>query len=211
MMPDREVPNAPPAPKDGTGMDDLGPWIEAAFGLGQEAVDITVLQMALRAALTFAVTLAVVRLGKRRLMGGNTAFDVIVGVIIGSTVSRGLTGNAPLAPTLAAAAAIVAMHWAVSALALRAGWFSRLAKGQPLLLASEGRADPDALRRAHMTLGDLEEALRSQGLTDIGQVAEAHLERSGKVSVVATKPEPRVLEVQVAHGVQTIRIQVTSS
>ena len=126
-------------------MSDLMPLLEALLGLGRDASDITVLQMALRASLTFAVTLAIVRLGKRRLMGGNTAFDVIVGVIIGSTVSRGLTGNAPLAPTLAAAAAIVAMHWAVSALALRAGWFSRLAKGVPVLLVSEGRADSAAL------------------------------------------------------------------
>ena len=191
-------------------MSDLMPLLEALLGLGRDASDITVLQMALRASLTFAVTLAIVRLGKRRLMGGNTAFDVIVGVIIGSTVSRGLTGNAPLAPTLAAAAAIVAMHWAVSALALRAGWFSRLAKGEPVLLVSEGRADPDALRRAHMTEGDLQEALRAQGLNDLEGVAEAHLERSGKVSVIETKPEPRVLEVQAADGVQTIRIQVTS-
>jgi uncharacterized membrane protein YcaP (DUF421 family) len=89
--------------------------LEAVLGLGRESKDITVLQMAFRAAVTYAVTLAIVRLGKKRLMGGNTAFDVIVGVIIGSTVSRGLTGNAPLASTLAAAAAIVAMHWAVSA------------------------------------------------------------------------------------------------
>jgi uncharacterized membrane protein YcaP (DUF421 family) len=192
-------------------MEDVLQLIEAALGLGREAKDITVLQMALRAAVTFAVTLVIVRFGKKRLMGGNTAFDVIVGVIIGSTVSRGLTGNAPLASTLAAAAAIVAMHWIVSALAVRGRWFSRLAKGEPVLLVSEGRIDPDALRRAHMTEGDLEEALRSQGMSDIEGVAEARLERSGRVSVIEKKPEPRVLEVQVAEGVQTIRIQVTSS
>ncbi len=192
-------------------MEDVLQLLEAALGLGREAKDITVLQMALRAAVTFAVTLVIVRLGKKRLMGGNTAFDVIVGVIIGSTVSRGLTGNAPLASTLAAAAAIVAMHWIVSALAVRGRWFSRLAKGEPVLLVSEGRIDPDALRRAHMTEGDLEEALRSQGMSDIESVAEARLERSGRVSVIERKPEPRVLEVQVAEGVQTIRIQVTSS
>jgi uncharacterized membrane protein YcaP (DUF421 family) len=192
-------------------MEDVLQLLEAALGLGREAKDITVLQMALRAAVTFAVTLVIVRFGKKRLMGGNTAFDVIVGVIIGSTVSRGLTGNAPLASTLAAAAAIVAMHWTVSALAVRGRWFSRLAKGEPVLLVSEGRIDPDALRRAHMTEGDLEEALRSQGMSDIESVAEARLERSGRVSVIERKPEPRVLEVQVADGVQTIRIQVTSS
>jgi uncharacterized membrane protein YcaP (DUF421 family) len=62
-----------------------------------------------------------------------------------------------------------------------------------------------------MTEGDLQEALRTQGLTDLRRVAEAHLERSGKVSVIETKPEPRVLQVQVPDGVRTIRIQVTSN
>ncbi len=119
-------------------MDDLIQALEALLGLGQDAAEITVLQMSLRAAVTFPVTLAIVRLGKKRLMGGNTAFDVIVGVIIGSTVSRGLTGNAPLAPTLAAAAAIVAMHWAVSALALRGRGIGRLTKAEPEKLVSGG-------------------------------------------------------------------------
>ena len=188
-------------------MDELPQLLVAALGLGREATDITVLQMALRAAVTYAVTLAIVRLGKKRLMGGNTAFDVIVGVIIGSTVSRGLTGNAPLAPTLAAAGAIVAMHWAVSALALKAQWFSWVTKGDPVLLVREGQVDHQALRRVHITEGDLDEALRGQGLVSLERVAEARLERNGKVSVLEAKPEYRVVEVQVAEGVQTIRIE----
>ena len=192
-------------------MDDLSQLLEAALGLRKQATDITMSQMALRAAVTYAVTLAIVRLGKKRLMGGNTAFDVIVGVIIGSTVSRGLTGNAPLAPTLAAAAAIVAMHWLVSAIAVRWGWFSLLTKGRPEVLVSNGQVDREALHRAHMTGGDLQEALRSQGLADAAGVAQARLERSGRVSVLEAEPKDRVLDVQVAEGVQTIRIQIASN
>ena len=189
-------------------MDDLGQLVGTALGLGKQATDITAPEMALRAAVTYAVTLAVVRLGKKRLMGGNTAFDVIVGVVIGSTVSRGLTGNAPLAPTLAAAAAIVAMHWVVSAVAVRWSWFSGLAKGRPEVLVSGGTVDREALRRAHMTDGDLQEALRSQGVSDAADVTEARLERSGRVSVLEARPECRVIDVQVAEGVQTIRIRI---
>jgi uncharacterized membrane protein YcaP (DUF421 family) len=190
-------------------MDDLIQALEALLGLGQDAAEITVLQMSLRAAVTFPVTLAIVRLGKKRLMGGNTAFDVIVGVIIGSTVSRGLTGNAPLAPTLAAAAAIVAMHWAVSALALRGRGLGWLTKGEPVMLVSGGCLDPAALRRVHISEGDLEEALRSQGLVSLAQVEQARLERNGKISVIEAKSACHVLDVQVAKGVQTIRIEVT--
>jgi uncharacterized membrane protein YcaP (DUF421 family) len=192
-------------------MDGLITLSETALGVGSQAMDITMPQMALRAAVTYAVTLAIVRLGKKRLMGSNTAFDVIVGIILGSTVSRGLTGNAPLASTLAAAAALVAMHWLVSWLALHSKRFGSLAKGEPKTLLRGGAPDAAALRKAHMTPGDLEEELRTHGLADPSNVEEARLERSGRVSVVQSARGPRVLEVEVAAGVQTIRIELAGA
>jgi len=36
----------------------------------------------------------------------------------------------------------------------------------------------------------------------------AYLERNGGISVIPRKPEPRVLEVAVEEGVQTVRIEV---
>ncbi len=48
-------------------------------------------------------------------MGQATAFDVILGIMLGSLASRAITGNAPLGPALAAAGALLAMHWAFSA------------------------------------------------------------------------------------------------
>ncbi|HEX8257339.1 MAG TPA: YetF domain-containing protein [Allosphingosinicella sp.] len=181
---------------------------ETALGLDRQSMDLTIGQMALRAAVTYAVTLAIVRLGKKRFMGSNSAFDVIVGIILGSTVSRGLTGNAPLGPTLAAAAAIVAMHWLVSGLALHWRGFSRLAKGDARLLVRAGTPDEAALRKVHMTQGDLDEELRGHGHADASRVAEARIERSGRVSIIEAAGEDRILEVAVADGVQTIRIQL---
>jgi uncharacterized membrane protein YcaP (DUF421 family) len=192
-------------------MDGLTATIGTALGVGSEAMDIGMAQMALRAVVTYAITLAIVRLGKKRLMGSNTAFDVIVGIILGSTVSRGLTGNAPLASTLAAAAAIVAMHWLVSWLALHSKWFSSVAKGEPRTLVRGGAADGEALRKVHMTPGDLDEELRTHGLEDASDVAEARIERSGRVSVIQASRGPRILEVEVAAGVQTIRIELAGA
>jgi hypothetical protein len=38
--------------------------------------------------------------GKKRFMGEATAFDMMLGVMVGSIVSRAITGNAPLGPAL---------------------------------------------------------------------------------------------------------------
>jgi len=82
----------------------------------------------------FIVTILMVRLAKKRFLGRATAFDVILGIMIGSIVSRAVTGNSPFLPTLAAAAVLLGMHWLFSAIAM--GWhgFGSLIKDEPRTL-----------------------------------------------------------------------------
>jgi uncharacterized membrane protein YcaP (DUF421 family) len=182
--------------------------LRLALGLGLEAKDLTAVQMALRAAVVYAATVVVVRLGKKRFMGKATAFDVILGIILGSVVSRGITGNAPIGPVLAAACVLLAMHWAFSGIAVRWHRFGEAVKGRPVVIVREGRTDERAIRAAHLTEHDLQEELRRHGLTRLEQVAEARLERNGDISIVRAERQPRVVEVRVAEGVQTVRIEL---
>ncbi len=56
----------------------------------------------------------------------------------------------------------------------------------------------------HISLQDLEEYARLKGIDDISQIRLAYKERNGEVSVILKKPQPRVTEVAVADGVQTV-------
>ena len=182
--------------------------LEHIIGLGKEATELGAGEMAIRAVIIYIVTLAIVRLGKKRFMGSGTAFDMIVGIMLGSMASRALTGNAPMVPTMAGAAVLVFMHWLFSAIALRSHSFGVLIKGHPRLLVRDGEIDEAMMRKTHMTERDLEEDLRGQGMADTAKVAEARLERSGSVSVVKADSGPKVVDVQVAAGVQTVRIEL---
>ena len=164
-------------------MELLDLW-ERALGVGLEAKDISSTQMALRAVLIYAVTLAFIRLAKKRFLSQASAFDVVVGIIIGSIASRAITGNAPMLPSTAACAAIMVAHWLFSAIALRSHTFGALIKGSSSVLVVDGETDSKAMRSAHMTERDLEEALRQKGIEDISQVKEARLERNGSVSII---------------------------
>src|SRR5215207_1815928 len=188
-------------------MDLVESFLRAALGLGLDAKEIGVAQMALRAAVVYAVTLVFVRLAKKRFMGHATAFDVILGIMLGATVSRAITGNAPFGPALAAGAALIAMHWLFSLLSYRSHAFGNLVKGRPRTLIRDGAPDRDAMRRAHITEHDLDEDLRAEGADSPRVVKEARLERSGKVSVVK-RGEARVVEVRVEEGVQVVRVEV---
>jgi uncharacterized membrane protein YcaP (DUF421 family) len=64
------------------------------------------------------------------------------------------------------------------------------------------------MRRACMSERDLWEDLRGKGVSRLEQVAEARLERSGKLSVLRARQEPKVVEIKVADGVQTVRLEL---
>ncbi len=189
-------------------MDDIGSVVRLALGLGAEAKDINVAQMVLRAVVVYAVTVLMVRLGNKRFMGRSTAFDMILGIMLGAIVSRAITGNAPFFPALAAAGVLVAMHWIFSALAFRWHGFGAAIKGRSQVLVRDGEIDREAMRTSHMSERDLWEDLRGKGVSRLEQVAEAWLERSGELSVVKAKREPAVIEVAVAGGMQTVRIEL---
>jgi uncharacterized membrane protein YcaP (DUF421 family) len=58
-------------------------------------------------------------------------------------------------------------------------------------------------------MNDLAEALRKETeQTDHAKIEVAYLERNGKISVIPRKGKPQVLDVSVADGVQTVRLEV---
>ena len=71
-------------------------------------------QECVRAIAIFAYGLILVRLAGRRIFGRWAALDIVVAIIIGSNLSRALTGNAPFGGTLAACALLVALHWVLA-------------------------------------------------------------------------------------------------
>jgi uncharacterized membrane protein YcaP (DUF421 family) len=182
--------------------------LEEIIGLGKTAEELGAGEIAIRAAIIYAVTLIIVRLGKKRFMGSGTAFDMIVGIMLGSMASRALTGNAPMIPTMTGAAVLVALHWLFSGIALHWHGFGIFIKGHSRTLIRDGEIQMHGMRKTHTTTKDLEEDLRSQGLTDWSGVKEARLERSGKISIVKAEKPPKVVEVNVADGVQRVRIEL---
>ncbi|HEX7956039.1 MAG TPA: YetF domain-containing protein, partial [Pyrinomonadaceae bacterium] len=152
--------------------------VEQALGLGLEGKHLTAVQMSLRAAVVFVLSIVMLKIGDKRFMGKSTALDVFLGIVFGSTVSRAITGNAPFGPTLAAGFVLVLLHWLFAAVAFRSHAFGKLVKCQNRLLVKDGEIQWDAMRKSHVTTHDLNEALRSNGEDpDVSRIKEAHIER----------------------------------
>lgn len=183
--------------------------LEDLLGLGIDVQDVNAIQMALRTVLIYAATLAIVRVGSKRFLSQATAFDAIVAIMLGSIMSRAINGSAPFLPTLAAGVILVGLHWLIAAIAYSSDSFGTLVKGNPVLLIKDGNFQEKGLRKTSVSAKDLEEALRIEShVTEPESVQLAYLERNGGISVIPRKPEPRVLEVSVEDGVQTVRIVI---
>jgi len=159
-------------------------WLEFLLGGDTPQEPLGLHQVALRGVLVYLIGVIVVRIGKSRLVGRMTALDVLVGFILGSLLSRGITGSASLTGTAVASAAVIASHWLLTWLTCRSHRIGVLLKGDASLLVKDGQPLHDNLRAAHISENELKEALRLHGLDDIRQVRAAYRERSGEISVI---------------------------
>jgi uncharacterized membrane protein YcaP (DUF421 family) len=158
-------------------------FLDTILGIGSEWL--TWWQMAIRAVIVFIAALLIMRIGNKRIFGKHTAFDIVLGIIYGSILSRAITGNSPFWPTLAAALTVVLLHRFFAFLAYNtSGFFGPFIKGSPVCLIKDGEVQEEELKKHNLTEKDMEEALRVGGTTDIKDVKAAYLERSGDISII---------------------------
>ena len=183
--------------------------IRHLLGIDVPPTEMDIGQVIARALVIYLAGLAILRVGEHRFLGKNTAFDIVLGFILGSMLSRSVNGSAALGPTVLACAALVALHWLFAFGSFRWHRLGSMVKGDFRQLVRGGEIDWEAMRRAQISKRDLEEAMRSDvKLNDLSQIEEAYFERSGKISFIPKKREPRVVEIDVAEGVQTVRVVV---
>ncbi len=150
--------------------------------IGRDASSILWWQMSIRALLVFAYGLVLIRLFGRRAFSQQTPLDIVVAIMVGSNLSRTITGNASFVPTLVATGLMVVVYWLLEHAAARSDFVSRWLKGLAVPLTRDGRLDRDVLRRSRLTQADVEEAARESGKPGLEAVDEAVFERSGKIS-----------------------------
>ena len=156
-------------------------WLQSVFG---STDNVSWQQECMRAVLIFVYGLLVVRIAGRRVFGRWSALDIVLSIIVGSNLSRALTGTAPLFGTLAATSLLMLLHWVLAQIAARSATVSRIVEGTPIELGRDGTVARAVLRRQAVSEADLEEALRRSGVERIEDSRIVTLEPSGKISVI---------------------------
>lgn len=155
--------------------------MEAIFGTQGH---VGAVQECMRALVIFAFGFVLVRTAGRRTFSKWSAIDIIVSIVLGSNLSRALTGAAPLAGTLAATLLLVMLHRLLAHAAARWPAWSRVLEGVPITIGEDGALDPAALKRSAISTADLNEALRQTNVGDVRSARLIVLEPSGKITVL---------------------------
>lgn len=154
--------------------------IHFLFGDGS---DLNALQMAMRTAIVFVSTLAMIRISGRRSFGQHRAFDACTTILLGAVLSRAVVGASPFWATICAGAVIVVLHRIVAMASLRWPWFESLVSGDKREVVTHGRRDDDEMGKALLTPQDLDEAVRKKTGDESSPVERAVLERDGEVTI----------------------------
>jgi uncharacterized membrane protein YcaP (DUF421 family) len=155
--------------------------MDALFGIKDH---ITLAQECARAVVVFFYGLILLRLSGRRTFARWSALDIVISIIVGSSLARAMTASAPFGGTLAAVALLMLLHTIFSFAVSRNNRLSDIVEGRAVVLGRDGRLHEDARRRHFISTEDLEEALRQRGVERVDQTKAIHLEADGKISVI---------------------------
>lgn len=144
------------------------------------------MELVIRATVVFWFLWLVVRGTGKRSLAELTPLDLILVVIIGDIAQQGVNQeDMSLTGTMISVSVFVAWTLAADALSRRSASSARVLAGEPVIIVRDGKPLEDRLERERLTLNDLKEAARMQGIGDLAEIEFAVLETDGKFSFVS--------------------------
>ena len=142
-----------------------------------------VLQIALRTAVIYLVVLIGIRLSGKREVGQMTPFDLTLLLLISNSVQNAMTGpDTSLIGGVVAASTLLIMNYLVGMLSGSSRKFRRVVEGEPSLLIHDGQIIESHMQKEHVSLDELQRAVREHGIAQCSDVALAVLEVDGSIS-----------------------------
>lgn len=136
----------------------------------------------------YAILVALLRLSGKRTLAKLNAFDLVVTVALGSTLSTVLTSKElSLSAGVAALATLVGLQWVVAWTAIRSRRFDAIVKSSPRVLFHAGAFAREAMRDERVTEDEIRSAVRQASIQGLEDVESVLLESSGDLSVVARR------------------------
>lgn len=144
-----------------------------------------VLRILVVGTLAYVALVLMLRITGTRTLAQLNAFDFIVTVAIGASFGRILTARSvALVEAVTAFALLILLQYGVTWLQVRSRAFSRAVTAKPAMLFYRGEFLERAMVKARVTHGEIETAMRENGIGGHDQVEAVVLESNGKFAII---------------------------
>lgn len=137
----------------------------------------------IRTVILYVLLVAAMRIMGKRQLGELQPSELVVTLLVSDLASVPMQDNGlPLLAGVLPILVLIAAELLLSGLMLKAPAVSHLIGGSPMPVIRDGRVCTDEMRRLRLTVDDLAETLRQQGIFDLRQVQYAIVETNGHIS-----------------------------
>ena len=140
--------------------------------------------VAICSAVSYLALFAVIRISGKRTLSKLNAFDFVVSVTLGSTLSSMILAKVPIAEGIAAVAIIIGLQYLLAKIARESPMMERLINSRPTLLFYDGRFLDEALSKEMVTQEEVYAAVRNFRIENMGDVKAVVMELNGELTVV---------------------------
>jgi len=137
----------------------------------------------LRTATIYIVVLAGVRLSGKREVGQMTPFDLTLLLLLSNAVQNAMTGpDTSLLGGVVAASTLLLLNYLIAEVSGGNRRFRKFVQGQPSLLVHDGEVIESHMAKEHVSMDELQRAMREHGVASFHDLALAVLEVDGSIS-----------------------------
>lgn len=159
-----------------------------------------ILEILFRTTVIYVLVLLGIRLTGKREVGQMTPFDLTLLLLLSNSVQNAMTGpDTSLVGGIAAALVLLLLNFLLAEISGVNRRFRKLIQGSPTLLIHNGKCVTPHMAKEHVSMDELNRALREHGVSCVDEAALAVLEVDGSISVLKfddvpdhTKPQKRL-------------------
>jgi uncharacterized membrane protein YcaP (DUF421 family) len=145
------------------------------------------MDVVLRAVVAYVFIVFMLRIIGRRELSSLGPTDIVLLVVMGDLVQNGVTqSDDPVTGIFLAISTFAMLTIAMSFLTFKSKRLDTLIEGAPLILVQEGKPIEQNLRSERLSVDDLTEEARGQGIESLDEVKWCVLEPSGRMSFIKT-------------------------
>ena len=143
-------------------------------------------EIIIRALAVYIFMILAIRFFGKKELAQLSIIDLVFILLISNAVQNAMVGpDTSLSGGLVAALSLFAANFTLKKILYKSENVSRWMQGEAVLLIYKGAIQQEHCKKAEITLGELEQAVREHGVKDIQNVDLAMLEVDGNISIVS--------------------------